>query len=176
MNSNLYWLTGLSGAGKSTIAHLLYSYLRRKKNNVVYLDGDDLRKIFGTTNNYSPNERKVLALSYSRLCKMLTEQSIDVVIATISMFHEVRDWNRRNITNYKEIYIKVPMEVLIARDQKNLYSKGLTGEFKQIMGIDLEVEEPISPDLVIENDGTRTPENIVNQIIDKFALNNQTIC
>ena len=175
MKSNLYWITGLSGAGKTTIGTLFYSYLQETKNNVVYLDGDTLRKIFGDAQQYSPSERKILALRYSRLCKMLTEQGIDVVIATISMFHEVREWNRENIENYNEIYIKVPMEVLIARDQKKLYSLAFKGEIKHVMGVDIEVEEPDNPDIIINNDGSSTPEDMMNELIGKLALNSKVI-
>ena len=175
MKSNLYWITGLSGAGKTTIGTLFYSYLQETKNNVVYLDGDTLRKIFGDAQQYSPSERKILALRYSRLCKMLTEQGIDVVIATISMFHEVREWNRENIENYNEIYIKVPLEVLIARDQKKLYSLAFKGEIKHVMGVDIEVEEPENPDIIINNDGSSTPEYILDQLIGKLQLNRKVI-
>ncbi len=171
MGSNLYWFTGLSGAGKTTIGTMFYFRLKEKVSNIVYLDGDALREIFGDTQQYSPSERKNLAMSYSKICKMLTEQGIDVVIATISMFHEVREWNRENIENYNEIYIKVPMEVLIARDQKNLYSRALRGEIENVMGIDVEAEEPNTPDVIITNDGLSTPENMVNQLISKLKLN-----
>jgi len=170
MKSNLYWLTGLSGAGKTTIGNIFHARLKTLKNNSVYLDGDVLREIFGNNKKYSPDERKNLAMCYSRLCKMLTEQGVDVVIATISMFHEVREWNRENIENYHEIYIKVPMEVLIARDQKNLYSRALRGEVEYVMGIDVEVEEPNNPDVIIENDGSSTPENMTKQLIRKLKL------
>jgi adenylylsulfate kinase-like enzyme len=101
---------------------------------------------------------------------MLTEQGIDVVIATISMFHEVREWNRKNIENYNEIYIKVPMEVLITRDQKNLYSRAFRGEIEHVMGVDIEIEEPINPDVIIINDGSNVPENMTDQLISKLNI------
>jgi cytidine diphosphoramidate kinase len=171
MKSNLYWLTGLSGAGKSVIGDILYSRLKNKAPNTVYLDGDTLREIFGDKQQYSLDERKNLAICYSRLCKMLTEQGVNVVIATISMFHKVRAWNRENIENYNEIYIQVPMKVLIARDQKKLYSRALRGEVKHVMGIDIEVEEPNNPDVIITNDGSSTPEKITNYLIRQLKLN-----
>jgi len=171
MGASLYWLTGLSGAGKTTIGRLFYSTLNKTKNNIVYLDGDVLREIFGGSQDYSPLERKNLAMRYSRLCKMLNEQNIDVVIATISMFHEVRDWNRENINNYKEIYIKVPIDILIERDQKQLYSRALKGEVEHVMGIDVEIEEPINPDVVILNDGSITPDSMVHLLVNQLQLN-----
>ena len=175
MKSNLYWITGLSGAGKTTIGTLFYSYLQETKKNVIYLDGDSLREIFSLTQEYSLSERKILAMRYSRLCKMLTEQGVDVVIGTISMFNEVRQWNRENIKNYKEIYIKVPMKILIDRDQKQLYSRALRGEIKHVMGVDVEIEEPVNPDIIINNDGSSTPEQMTYQLIGKLKLNRKEI-
>jgi cytidine diphosphoramidate kinase len=175
MKSNLYWITGLSGAGKTTIGTLFYSYLQKTKTNVIYLDGDSLREIFSLTQEYSLSERKILAMRYSRLCKMLTEQGVDVVIGTISMFNEVRQWNRENIKNYMEIYIKVPMKILIDRDQKQLYSRALRGEIKHVMGVDVEIEEPVNPDIIINNDGSSTPEQMTYQLIGKLKLNRKEI-
>ena len=175
MKSNLYWITGLSGAGKTTIGTLFYSYLQKIKKNVIYLDGDNLREIFGVTQEYSLSERKTLAMRYSRLCKMLMEQDMDVVICTISMFNEVRKWNRENISNYKEIYIKVPMKILIDRDQKQLYSRALRGEIKDVMGVDVEVDEPDNPDIIINNDGSSTPEKMTYQLFGKLKLNSKQI-
>ncbi|WMJ81318.1 adenylyl-sulfate kinase [Clostridium sp. MB40-C1] len=162
---DVYWVTGLSGAGKTTIAKLLYEKLKKNKDNVVFLDGDILREIFGNDLGYSSSDRKKSAMRNSRICKELSEQGIDVVCATISMFNECRIWNRENIKNYKEIYIKVPIEILIQRDQKKLYSRALKGEIKNVMGIDIDFEEPKNPDIVILNDGSVKPKDILSQII-----------
>ena len=89
MSANLYWFTGLSGAGKTTIADIFYKTIKKTKRTVVFLDGDTLREILTDGQQYSLIERKKLAMRYSQFCKMLTDQGIDVVIATISMFDEV---------------------------------------------------------------------------------------
>ncbi|MDB0021087.1 adenylyl-sulfate kinase [Candidatus Pseudothioglobus singularis] len=174
MSSCLYWITGLSGAGKTTIGQLFYSRLKISNKNVVFLDGDILREVLNITEQYSPKERRKIAMTYSRLCKLLTDQDIEVVIATISMFHEVRDWNRSNIEFYREVYIKVPNEVLIERDQKKLYSRALKGEIQYVIGADLnkniEFEEPKKPDIIINNDGLKKPEDIVDQLIKDLKL------
>lgn len=152
----IYWITGLSGADKTTIGKLLYEKIKVEYSNTVFLDGDILSKVFGDDLGYSRGERRKCAMRYSRLCAMLQEQGVNVICWTISMFESVRKWNRENIHNYKGIYIKVSMDTLQKRDQKGLYS-GVTGEEqKEVVGIHMELEEPKCLDLVLENDGKRT--------------------
>jgi adenylyl-sulfate kinase len=161
----VYWITGLSGAGKTAIGNLFYDYLKRSNPNSVHLDGDVLRQIFGGKNGYTLKERKMLAMQYSRLCRMLSEQGIHVVCTTISMFHEVCDWNRSNIQRYIEVYVKAPLKVLIQRDQKGLYRKAQKGEIKNVMGVDLEYEEPCNPDILLLNNGVKSPKEMVKILI-----------
>lgn len=159
-----YWITGLSGAGKTTIGEKIFQRLREKKKTVLFLDGDTLREVFGNDLGYSREDRLRCAMRYSRLCRLLSEQGQDVVICTISMFHEVRDWNRQNIEKYKEIYIQVPMEVLRKRNQKGLYQSG-----SEVVGMDLEPELPRNPDVTVKNDGTLPPQAIVKHIWDALC-------
>ena len=170
MKGSLYWFTGLAGAGKSTIAKIFYQDIKKTKNNIIFLDGDTLREVLVEKQKYSLTDRKKLAMKYSKFCMMIVEQEIDVVIATISMFHDVRDWNRENIKNYNEVYIKVPMDILIDRDQKNIYSKALSGEIKDVIGIDIDFEEPKNPDIIVLNNGLKSPEKIVEKILKQFKL------
>lgn len=155
----VYFFTGLSGAGKTTIGGLFYRRLKERKPNVVLLDGDQLRPMFDVDTGYSFEERKRGAYRNFRLCRMLADQGIDVVLCSISMYRDVRAWNRANIERYKEIYIKVSRETLFSRDQKGLYSAG-----KNVIGIDLPFEEPESPDVMIQNDGGEEPGMIVARL------------
>ena len=164
----VYWITGLSGAGKTTIGKLFYNYLKEQHPNTVFLDGDTLRKVFGDDLGYTEEERRKCAMRYSRLCAMLEEQGMNVVCCTISMFDSVRQWNRENIHNYREIYVRVSMDTLCARDQKGLYS-GITSETdKDVAGIHFQVEMPKNPDLILDNDGGTTPEEQVEKIVKSF--------
>ena len=155
----VYFFTGLSGAGKTTIGGLFYRRLKNTKPNVVYLDGDEIRPVFGEDSGYTQEERLRWAGRIFRVCKLLSDQGIDVVCCSIAMFATVRAWNREHIPHYKEIYIRVKKETLLARNQKGLYTKG-----KNVVGIDLPFDEPTAPDLVLQNDGDQTPLEQVEQL------------
>ena len=161
----VYFFTGLSGAGKTTIGGLFHSRLKARKPNVVWLDGDQYRPVFTEDVGYTQEDRLRGAKRVFRVCKMLSDQGIDVVCCSISMYSEVREWNRANIENYKEVYIKVKKETLLKRNQKGLYTSG-----KNVVGVDIPFDEPKFSDVVVENDGLETPETIVDRLEKEFAL------
>ncbi len=166
----VYWITGLSGAGKTTIGRLFYQKLKRDFPNTVFLDGDIMREVFGADLGYSEAERRKCAMRYARLCDMLQKQDLNVVCCTISMFDAVREWNRENIGNYREIYVKVSMDTLRMRDQKGLYT-GKTSEKEGIVaGIQIALEEPQNADIILMNDGEESPERQAEKLIDFFGL------
>ncbi|MEZ0373061.1 MAG: adenylyl-sulfate kinase [Candidatus Sericytochromatia bacterium] len=162
----VFWLTGLAGAGKTTLAGELTAELRRQGRSCVMLDGDALRVVLGAQKLYSRAERLELALTYSRLCKLLSDQGFDVVCATVSLFHAVQSWNRENLSHYTEVVLQVPAEVLHQRDQKGLYSGALKGNITEVMGLDLSPEWPRNPDVVLINDGSQDPRALVLELLD----------
>jgi len=162
----VYFFTGLSGAGKTTIGGLFYRRLKAVKPNIILMDGDQVRPVLFEDIGYTDAERLRGTRRAFRLYRFLAGQGIDVVSCAISMYSEIRDWNRANIENYREIYIKAAKDTLYRRDQKGLY----TSHQENMVGLDLPFDEPKHPDLVVENDGNETPEVIVNRIIAALGL------
>ena len=164
----IVWITGISGAGKTTVGSRLVSELKRLGKNTVFLDGDILRTIFQSANvktSYDRDSRIDLALKYSKLCNFLSKSGFDVVIATISMYDEVYCWNSENLDNYYEIFLKVPKKVVMHRDSKGIYADFKIGKVKNVAGFDLKVDFPKKSTLVIENHGSNDPTDAVNQIL-----------
>lgn len=159
------WITGLSGAGKTTVASAVAARLRAAGMPAILLDGDQLRKLLGVSGAHSLEERRALAFRYGALCKAFNERGHDVICATISMFQDVRSWNRGNIDRYLEIYLRVPVDELRRRDAKGLYAAAERGDVSDLVGIDIVPEEPEAPDLVIDNFGTHTVEATADRIL-----------
>lgn len=155
-NGTVYWFTGLSGAGKTTIARIFWKKVRESGRSVIFLDGDALRTLW-PDEGFARENRRRLAARYGELCRMVASQGIDVVIATICLFHERHAWNRVNIEKYKEIFISASDEALKARDTKGIYCNG-------VQSVVSTVEFPKNPDVTIMNDGARSPEAIVEEI------------
>lgn len=164
-----YWISGLSGAGKTTIGTMFYNYLKEKKDNVVLIDGDVLREITGDS-DFSEVGRDNRVKKNARLFALLTDQGIDVVNCSIGLRNKYREWNRELISNISEIYIKVSMDELIRRDPKGLYRRALNKETSNVYGVDLPYDEPENPAVVVVNEGDTTPEDALRQIIDALGV------
>ncbi len=151
---SVIWITGLSASGKTTLAKELLNILKKEGYPVIGLDGDELRTIFisnkDSSYEHNRDSRLGLAIQYSKLCKLLSNTDNIIIISTISMFKEIHKWNRENIKKYFEIYLKVPISELTARDPKQIYKKYFRGEIKNVAGLDIEIDEPQQPNLTIE--------------------------
>jgi len=163
---HVFWITGLSGAGKTTLGQELCSRLRAEGRAVTFLDGDALRAIIADDLGHSASNRRKSAMRNARLCQMLAQQGADVICATISLFHEVQRWNRTNIPGYHEIYLQVPMDELRRRDTKGIYARADRGDLRNVVGIDLAAETPEIPDLILDNYGLLDVVTAVDRIME----------
>jgi len=168
----VFWITGLSGAGKTTLALELVKRLRSEGFPVIFLDGDELREVFGAASfnkkNHGREGRLALAMQYAHLCRVLAGQGFTVVIATISLFREVHQWNRQNLPGYFEIYLKVPIKELRRRDSKGIYKKFDAGEIQNVAGLDLQVDEPEKPDLTIITESAKNMNKNLEMILKRI--------
>ncbi len=144
------WVTGLAEAGKSTVARELVRQLWQRGHQPIFLDGNEVRATLDMTSSYDRNGRLKAAMTYARLCNMLASKGHLVVMATISLFHEVQRWNRQHQPNYVEVLLDVPLNELKRRDTKGLYSRY---DGRDIVGIGQSAEFPLAPDLVVANYG-----------------------
>jgi adenylylsulfate kinase-like enzyme/phosphohistidine swiveling domain-containing protein len=160
----VYWITGLSGAGKTTVGRELWRRLRAAGHSVIMLDGDVTREVIAEDLGHSTSHRRSSAMRNARLCRLLTNQGTDVVCTTISLFHEVQRWNRENIPGYCEIYLQVPMDELQRRDSKGIYAASSRGDLRDVVGLDVPAELPEAPDLTLDNFGALDSSSAVERI------------
>ena len=153
-NGRVIWITGLSGAGKTSVAKVLYQYLQARGMQPILLDGDILRRIFNlhekVNDSYNRESRLILSKKYSLLCEELSSQGFIVIIATISMYKEIYEWNRKKLPNYFEVFLNVPFSELRRRDPKNIYKDFSSGKIRNVAGLDLKIENPSRADLRID--------------------------
>jgi len=145
------WIIGLSGAGKTTLANEVVSYVRGVQANVVLIDGDMVRNIFGNDLGHTLEDRRTNAQRICQLGKLLDDQGIHVVCAILSLFPETREWNRKNLKNYYEVFIDAPMQDLVQRDSKGIYRRFRNGDIRDVAGMDIKFLRPDNADLTINN-------------------------
>lgn len=160
-NGRVIWITGLSGSGKTTLAKIL----AEKIPGSILLDGDEMREVFGSqSSNFDSEGRFKLAMTYARLARMLARQGFTVLVATISMFNEARDWNKKNQPGYLEVFLDVPEDVRVGRDPKGLYAATRSGRMTDMAGYSMHVELPLNPHLRLT--GIASPEEEANLVLD----------
>ena len=161
------WFTGLSGAGKTTLAQMVETELRRRGHKVEVLDGDVIRTNLSKGLGFSKEDRDTNIRRIGFVCNLLTRNGVIAIAAAISPYQSVRDEVRRDIGAFVEVFVKCPIDVLAERDVKGLYKKALAGEIKHFTGIDDPYEAPLTPEVVVETD-RETPDESAARIIAKL--------
>jgi adenylyl-sulfate kinase len=162
------WFTGLSGAGKTTLAGRLATELRRRNVKVEVLDGDDVRTNLSKGLGFSKEDRDANIRRIGYVCRLLSRNGVCAVSAAISPYRAIRDEIRRAVeqdgANFIEVFVKCPISVLADRDVKGLYKKALSGELQSFTGISDPYEDPLVADVVVETD-REAVEFSINKIL-----------
>src|SRR5690242_8814656 len=161
------WFTGLSGAGKSTLSEIIEQRLRARGRNVEVLDGDIVRTHLSKGLGFSREDRDTNIKRIAFVCGLLTRNGVICISAAIAPYREAREWARREIGNFVEVYVKCPIEVCRQRDVKGLYKLVDEGKIKDFTGIDDPYEEPEHPELIVETDKEAIEES-VSRILAKL--------
>jgi adenylylsulfate kinase len=164
------WFTGLSGSGKSTIAHLIGPELDRRGLIVEYLDGDSVRQHLSKGLGFSKEDRDTNIERIGWVASRLTRQGGAVIAAAISPYRETRAKARELVEEFGrfvEVYVATSLDECARRDVNGLYAKAFAGEIKGFTGVDDPYEAPESPEIVVETEG-RSPEESAEVVIAKL--------
>jgi adenylylsulfate kinase len=159
------WFTGLPCSGKSTIADAVAKELRQKGLKAERLDADIIRKHLWKELGYSKEDRNENIRRATFLAKLLTRNGIAVLTSFISPYKELRDYARREIGDFVEIFVKCPVEVCIQRDTRGMYEKALAGKIQNFTGVSDPYEEPPNPELVLESDKESLEESVAKVMV-----------
>ncbi len=155
------WFTGLSGAGKTTLAQRVVEALKaRGITRIELLDGDVIRTNLSKGLGFSKEDRDTNIRRIGWVCEVLTRNDVVAVASAISPYRDVRDEVRQKVGRFVEVYVKCPVEVLVERDVKGLYAKALAGEIQNFTGISDPYEEPLNPEVVVETDKESVDESL----------------
>ncbi len=171
MNKNgvTLWFTGLSGAGKTTISHVVAEVLKSQNRNVEVLDGDIVRLNLTKGLGFSKEDRDENIRRIGFVAQLLTRNGVIVVVSAISPYREIREEVRGKIGNFVEVFVNAPLEVCEDRDVKGLYAKARSGEIKQFTGISDPYEPPVNPEVECRTD-LETLEESVAKVMNKLEV------
>jgi adenylylsulfate kinase len=158
------WITGLSGAGKTTLCSTLYAQLKPSLPELVYLDGDVIRAAFGHNLSHTEPDRVKQVQRLQAMSRVLADQRLIVLVAVLYAHPDLLDWNRHNLKGYFEVYIDASLDTVRKRDPKGLYAKADAGLEKNVVGIDIPWHAPRHPDLVLDANHAETPESWARRV------------
>jgi adenylylsulfate kinase len=164
------WFTGLSGAGKTTIAHLVGPELDRRGHIVEYLDGDTVRTHLSKGLGFSKEDRDTNIERIGWVAARLTRHGGAVIAAAISPYEETRAKARAMVEEFGpfvEVHIKASVDECARRDVKGLYAKAFAGEIKGFTGVDDPYEDPVAPEIVVDTE-QHEPEESARLIVTRL--------
>lgn len=158
------WVTGMSGAGKTTLCTALRDLLKPRLPELMLLDGDVVRETLSTGLGYAEADRKIQIGRMQKLARMLSDQGLVVLVAALYCHPDLLAWNRENIKDYFEVYLRAPMDLLKRRDSKGLYAAAAAGKTRDVVGVDIAWNEPARADLIIDADSAPDPQALARRV------------
>jgi adenylyl-sulfate kinase len=158
--SYVFWLTGISGAGKTTLAKLLKAKLESKSLPVMMIDGDEVREFFENDLGYSPQDRIINVRRIAFAAKLVSETGTNAVVANIAPYKELREFIRRKTPNYIEIFVKASTQTTMERDVKGHYKKFKDGQMTNLVGVDDRYDIPTNPHITVDTENESIEESL----------------
>ena len=159
----VFWITGLSGSGKTTIGKKIKTKIIKNYGSTILFSGDDIRRIFANK-RYGAKDRLKVCSQYSKFCHNISNQNINVIFCTVCLINKVQNYNKKNIENYIEIFIKSSVDTLKKFSTKKIYRKKYV---KNVYGIDIKPQYPSNPHIVIKNNFGRSIEILSKELLAK---------
>jgi len=161
------WLTGLPASGKTAIARGVELELRKRGMRVEVLDGDEVRRSLSPELGFSREDREIHAKRVVYIGKLLSRNGVAVIVALISPYRAFREYARKQIERFIEVWVKCSLQTCIKRDPKGLYRKALRGEITNLTGLQDTYEAPLNPDIVVDTEKETLRES-VEKILSKL--------
>ena len=159
----VFWITGLSGSGKSSISKNIFSAIEKSYGPTLRLSGNEVRNIFGLK-GYTRRERLKIGFMYHELCKKISRSGINILFDVVCLFEKIRNKNKKYLKNYLEIFIKADIKLLVKRKQKYFYRV----KTSNVWGNDLKPELPKKPDIIIHNNFKKSTKQLTSLLLSKI--------
>jgi adenylylsulfate kinase-like enzyme len=159
----VFWTTGISGSGKSTLNKNIYKFINKNFGPTLIISGDDLRKTFKLY-KYDKNYRLEIGKRYSNLLRLISACKINILFSVVGLFHELHEYNRKNLKNYIEIFINANFKKTKLRKEKYFYKK----ENRYVWGADITPEYPKKPHITVKNNFKKSITCLSKELIKKI--------
>ena len=160
-----FCIIGLSGSGKSGIGKLIKKEIEKKYGKTILIHGDEIRNIYNLK-GYNKDYRLKLGKSNSNLCRLVTKQGINIIFTTVGLIHKLQKYNRSNLKNYLEIFIKSNIKTLIKKKKKKFYRE----KTDFVWGIDLKPEFTKNPNIILNNNFKNSLKDMSLNLLKKINL------